>query len=47
MQNKYAENAPPCPDRIGRSDMQKIEISDGGIRTFSRRCDIGRLSIKW
>ena len=47
MQNKYAENAPSYPDRIGRSDMQKIEISDGGIRTFLRRCDIGRLSIKW
>ena len=39
MQNKYAENAPTCPDRIGRSDMQKIEISDGGIRTFLRRSD--------
>ena len=36
MQNKYAENAPSCPGRIGRSDMQKIGISDGGIRTFLR-----------
>ena len=34
MQNKYAENAPSYPDRIGRSDMQKCGISDGGIRTF-------------
>ena len=34
MQNKYAENAPSCPDRIGRSDMQKIGITSGGIRTF-------------
>ena len=34
MQNKYAENAPSCPDRSRRSDMQKIEISDGGIHTF-------------
>ena len=39
MQNKYAENAPPCPDRIGRSDMQKNGISDGGICTFLRRSD--------
>ena len=39
MQNKYAENAPSCSGRIGRSDMQKIEISDGGICTFLRRCD--------
>ena len=35
MQNKYAENAPSCPDRIGRSGMQKkIEISDGGSALF-------------
>lgn len=34
MQNKYAENAPSCPSRMRRSDMQKNGISDGGICTF-------------
>ena len=39
MQNKYAENAPSCPDRIGRLDMQKNGITASGIRTFLRRSD--------
>ena len=39
MQNKYGENAPSCPGRIGCSDMQKNEIASGGIRTFLHRSD--------
>ena len=39
MQNKYAENDPFCPGRIGRSDMQKCGIAASGIRTFFARSD--------